>query len=74
MLRPEHHQSHRLDRLPAHSDRSTMQLKQSPVLAESSDLETLMESLMPKGISASKQAVIERLITMWATKSDLDAA
>lgn len=74
MLRPEHRQSTSLDRLPAHSDRSTMQSKQSRVVAESPDLDALMASLMPKDISASKQAIIERLITMWATKSELDVA
>lgn len=74
MLRPEHRQSHSLDRLTAPSDRSTMQLMQSRVLSEPADLDALMESLMPKDISASKKAVIERLITMWATKSELDVA
>ena len=72
MLRPEHRSStNSLDRLPTTSDRSTMQSTQSRVLAGSSDLDALVESLMPKDISASKQAVIERLITMWATKSEM---
>jgi hypothetical protein len=43
-------------------------------MAKSSDLDALTESLMPKGISASKQAVIERLITMWATATEFDVA
>ena len=74
MLRPEHCQPVSLDRLPTASDRSTIQPTQERVLAQPSDLEALTESLMPKGISANKQAVIERLITMWATASERDVA
>jgi hypothetical protein len=74
MLRPEHRQPVSLDRLPNPSDRSTIQPTQSRGLAKSSDLEALAESLMPKGLSASKQAVIERLITMWATASEREVA
>lgn len=75
MLRPEHRQFDSLDRLATYSERGTSQAgKQSRFLAEPSDVDTLMESLMPKGISPSKQAVIERLIEMWVAKSDLDVA
>lgn len=74
MLRPEHRQPVSLDRLPTASDRSTIQPTQGRVMAKSSDLDALTESLMPKGISASKQAVIERLITMWATATEFDVA
>ncbi len=74
MLRPEHRQPVSLDRLPTPSDHSTIQSTQGRALAQSSDLGALTESLMPKGISASKQAVIERLITMWATASERDVA
>ncbi|XHX79118.1 MAG: hypothetical protein RBJ76_04065 [Stenomitos frigidus ULC029] len=74
MLRPEHCQFASLDRLPTTSDYGTKQSTQSLVLANTSELDTLVESLMPKDISASKQAIIERLITMWATASELDVA
>lgn len=74
MLRPQHRQYDSLDRLHTASERSTMQSPQSCVLSESSNLDSLIESLMPNDVSANKQAVIKRLITMWATKSELDVA
>ncbi|XGV99138.1 MAG: hypothetical protein ACAF41_09390 [Leptolyngbya sp. BL-A-14] len=75
MLRPEHRQFDSLDRLSVHSDRETIQpARQSRLVAEASDTEALMESLMPKGISPAKQAIIERLIEMWVAKSELDVA
>ena len=78
MLRPEPRQLDSLNRLAVHTDRSTMpagnQVNQSRFVAESSDTAALVESLMPKGISASKQAIIERLIEMWVAKAELDVA
>ena len=76
MLRPEPRQLDSLNRLAAHSDRSMTpsgtQGNQSRFLTESSDTAALIESLMPQGISSSKQAVIERLIEMWVAKAELD--
>ncbi|MBW4471831.1 MAG: hypothetical protein KME45_15675 [Stenomitos rutilans HA7619-LM2] len=75
MLRPEHRQFDSLDRLTAPSDRGTLPSgRQTRLLDEASDVEALMKSLMPEGISPAKQAVIERLIEMWVAKSELDVA
>lgn len=75
MLRPEHSSSNSLNRLSNHSDRSVSPSgKQSSVLAEVPDVDALVESLMPKGISPAKQAVIERLIMQWAAKAERDVA
>lgn len=75
MLRPEHRQFDSLDRLTAPSDRGTLQAgRPTHLLNEASEVEALMESLMPKGISPAKQAVIERLIEMWVAKSEFDVA
>ena len=78
MLRPEHRQLDSLNRPVAHTNRSTIpsgsQDNQSRFLAEPSDTAALVESLMPKNISPSKQAVIERLIEMWVAKAELDVA
>jgi hypothetical protein len=78
MLRPEPRQIDRLNRLAAHADRSSIpaanQGNQGHFATESSDTSVLVESLMPKGISSSKQAVIERLIEMWVAKAELDVA
>ncbi|MBW4692567.1 MAG: hypothetical protein KME27_12460 [Lyngbya sp. HA4199-MV5] len=75
MLRPEHRQFDSLDRFTAPSERGTLQAdRQTRLVEEASDVEALMESLMPKGVSPAKQAVIERLIEMWVAKSELDVA
>jgi hypothetical protein len=78
MLRPEPRQIDSLNRLAAHAERSPIpaanQSNQGHFAAESSDTSALVESLMPKGISSSKQAVIERLIEMWVAKAELDVA
>lgn len=75
MLRPEHRQFDSHDRLTTHADPATLHAdKQTRLVADASDTQALMESLMPKGISPAKQAVIERLIEMWAAKSELDVA
>lgn len=78
MLRPEHRQLDSLNRLPAHAERNTKpsgnQVDQNRFSAEPSDTAALVESLMPQGISSSKQAVIERLIEMWVAKAELDVA
>lgn len=75
MLRPEHRQFDSFDRLTTPSDRGTLQASRpSRLLDEASEVEALMESLMPKDISPAKQAVIERLIEMWVAKAELDVA
>ncbi|WP_421655593.1 hypothetical protein [Leptothermofonsia sp. ETS-13] len=34
----------------------------------------LLEFLMPEGVSPAKQAIIERLVTLWLADSKLDVA
>ncbi len=78
MFRPEHLQADHLNYSSSHLDRSSVaSSSQSRVLAENSNaanVDALVESLMPKGLSPNKQAVIEQLIMMWVAKSELDVA
>jgi hypothetical protein len=37
---------------------------------ESLQVDTLMASLVPQGISPDKRAVIERLVTLWVAKAE----
>ena len=39
-----------------------------------SQIDALVESLMPEGLSANKQAVIEQLIAVWHAKAERDIA
>lgn len=75
MLRPEHFPSDSLNHLSAHSDRNTAPSgRQRRVLAEAPDVDALVASLMPQGVSPAKQAVIERLIMKWVSNAERDVA
>lgn len=48
--------------------------RQNSVLAEAQGGDSLLESLIPEGVSPAKRAIIERLIALWVADSKLDVA
>ena len=74
MLRPEPLNSEPLT-LPLQTNFSSVQTDQtSSSAAESSEVDELIDRLVPQGISSTKRAIIETLIANWATEAKLDVA
>lgn len=75
MLRPEFTSPEAIQRLSTRSASSALQTaRQARSRTECTQMDDLIESLMPEGISANKQAVIEQLIRLWQVKTELDLA
>jgi hypothetical protein len=73
MLHPDRLQSDSLNRASSPTNRASLQPgKQSRSLVEgrveSAEVDALMASLVPQGTSPAKQAIIERLVTLWVAK------
>jgi hypothetical protein len=79
MLHPDRLQSDTLNRASSPTNRASLQPgKQSRSLAEAYaeplEVDALMASLVPQGTSPAKQAIIERLITLWVAKVEQGVA
>jgi hypothetical protein len=75
MLQPDSLQSEPLNWLTTYN--TTPQVKvhqQKPSLVDSSGFDPVLEALIPQGISPTKRAIIERLITLWVEKSEKSVA
>ncbi len=74
MLQPESLPSDVLNRIAHCSGYASVQAskqKQVPVEPSVADV-AFIETLIPKGVSPAKRAVIERLATLWLTGNELD--
>lgn len=76
MFRPDPLHPETFSRIPVRSSYpSNRQGNPSRFLADQpSQIDELIDSLMPEGVSPNKRAVIEQLVTLWQAKSTLDIA
>lgn len=74
MLRPEFTAPEPSRRLVSRSANALQKGRQARSRTECTQMDDLVTSLMPEGISANKRAVIEQVIRLWQAKTELDIA